>query len=129
MSLVAVLVPGIGRTVNGSRRWNGVGGFVIEPSELAKLAFVIFTADLLARGERRMDRPGLTVRPVMLALCLLSSLIVLQPKLGTPLVLAAVACLMLFVAGARLRVCSHGPANWPPVVSPWPSPSATSRTA
>ncbi|MDH3301880.1 MAG: putative lipid II flippase FtsW [Acidimicrobiia bacterium] len=100
--LVVVLLPGVGRTVNGSQRWIGVGGFVIQPSELAKLVFVIFTADLLARRERRMDRPELTVRPVMLTLCLLSGLIVLQPKLGTPLVLAAVACLMLFVAGARL---------------------------
>ncbi len=100
--LVAVLVPGIGRTVNGSQRWIGVGGFVIQPSELAKLVMVIFIADLLARRERRMDRPELTIRPVMLTVCLLSGLIVLQPKLGTPLVLVAVACLMLFVAGARL---------------------------
>lgn len=100
--LVAVLLPGVGRTVNGSQRWIGVGGFVIQPSELAKLVFVIFTADLLARRERRMDRPELTIRPVMLTVCLLSGLIVLQPKLGTPLVLSAVACLMLFVAGAKL---------------------------
>ena len=100
--LVAVLIPGIGRTVNGSQRWIGVGGFVVQPSELAKLAMVIFIADLLARRERRMDRPELTIRPVMLTLCLVCGLIALQPKLGTPLVLTAVACLMLFVAGARL---------------------------
>jgi cell division protein FtsW len=100
--LVAVLVPGIGKTVNGSQRWIDIGGFVLQPSELAKLAMVVFIADLLARRERRMDRPELTIRPVMLVLCVLSALIVVQPKLGTPLVLAAVACLMLFVAGARL---------------------------
>ncbi len=100
--LIAVLLPGVGRTVNGSQRWIGVGGFAIQPAEVAKLALVIFTADLLARRERRMDRPELTVRPVMLTVCALSGLIALQPKLGTPLVLTAVACLMLFVAGARL---------------------------
>lgn len=100
--LIAVLIPGVGRTVNGSQRWIGIGPFGLQPSEFAKLVLVVFIADLLARRERRMDRPELTIRPVMLTLCLLSGLIVLQPKLGTPLVLTAVACLMLFVAGARL---------------------------
>jgi cell division protein FtsW len=100
--LVAVLIPGLGKTVNGSQRWIGIGGFVIQPSEFAKLVLVVFIADLLTRRERRMDRPELTIRPVMLVLCVMGSLIVVQPKLGTPLVLAAVACLMLFVAGARI---------------------------
>ena len=100
--LIAVLIPGIGKTVNGSQRWIEIGGFRLQPSELAKVAMIVFIADLLTRRERRMDRPELTIRPVMLTLCVLSALIVVQPKLGTPLVLAAVACLMLFVAGARL---------------------------
>lgn len=100
--LIVVFLPGFGVSVNGSRRWIGFGEFRIQPSELAKLALVIFVADLLARRERRMDRPELTVRPVMIVLIGLSALIVAQPKLGTPIVLAAVAWLMLFVAGARL---------------------------
>lgn len=100
--LVAVFLPGFGVSVNGSRRWIGFGEFRIQPSELAKLTLVVFVADLLARRERRMDRPELTVRPVMIVLLGLSALIVAQPKLGTPVVLAAVAWLMLFVAGARL---------------------------
>ncbi|MDH3293384.1 MAG: putative lipid II flippase FtsW [Acidimicrobiia bacterium] len=100
--LILVLLPGVGVTVNGSQRWIEIEGFRLQPSEFAKLAMVVFVADLLARRERRMDRPELTIRPVMLALGVLSALIVVQPKLGTPLVLAAVACLMLFVAGAKL---------------------------
>ncbi len=100
--LVVVFLPGFGVSVNGSRRWIGFGEFRIQPSELAKLTLVVFVADLLARRERRMDRPELTVRPVMIVLLALSALIVAQPKLGTPIVLAAVAWLMLFVAGARL---------------------------
>ncbi len=100
--LVVVLIPGVGVSVNGSTRWLGVGTFVVQPSELAKLSLIIFVADLLAKRERRMDRPELTVRPVMLVLLAVSGLIVLQPKLGTPIVLAAVAWLMLFVAGAKL---------------------------
>ena len=101
--LVLLLVPGVGINVNGSTRWLGYGPVVIQPSELAKLVFILFAADLLARRERRMDRPELTVRPVMLVLMLLSALIVLQPKLGTPIIMAGVAFLVLFVAGARLR--------------------------
>ncbi len=100
--LVVVLIPGVGREVNGAQRWIGVGSFVIQPGELAKLALVIFAADLLARRERRMDRPELTVRPIMLTVLGLSALILLQPKLGTPIILAAVALLLLFVSGARL---------------------------
>ena len=101
--LVALLIPGLGITRNGSTRWLGIGPFVIQPSELAKLVLIIFVADLLARRERRMDRPELTVRPVMLVLGLLSVLIVAQPKLGTPIIMGAVTLLLLFVAGSQMR--------------------------
>lgn len=101
--LVAVLVPGLGIAENGSRRWLGVGPLVIQPSELAKLTLIVFVADLLARRERRMDRPELTVRPVMLILVTLSGLIVVQPKLGTPIIMSSVVIMMLFVSGARMR--------------------------
>ena len=101
--LVALLIPGVGITANSSTRWLGIGPLVIQPSELAKLVFIIFVADLLTRRERRMDRPELTVRPVMLILGLLSGLMILQPKLGTPIIMGAVTMLILFVAGARVK--------------------------
>lgn len=101
--LVALLIPGVGITANGSTRWLGYGSFVIQPSELTKLALIVFVADLLARRERRMDRPELTVRPVMITVYAASVLLLLQPKLGTPVILAAVAMIMLFIAGAKLR--------------------------
>jgi cell division protein FtsW len=101
--LVAVLVPGVGRTVNGSSRWLGLGSVVIQPGEVAKLVAIVFFADLLAARERRMDRPELTVRPVMLTLGLISALVVVQPKLGTPMIMGAVTLIMLFVAGAKVR--------------------------
>ena len=101
--LLALFVPGIGISRNYSTRWLGVGPFVIQPSELAKLVLIVFVADLLARRERRMDRPELTVRPTMLVLGLLSILIVAQPKLGTPIIMAAVTMLLLFVAGAQMK--------------------------
>ncbi|MGF1597398.1 MAG: putative lipid II flippase FtsW [Acidimicrobiales bacterium] len=101
--LVALLIPGVGIKVNGSTRWLGFGPFVMQPSELAKLVMIIFMADLLTRRERRMDRPELTVRPVMLVLAGLSGLMIMQPKLGTPIIIGAVTILVLFVAGARMR--------------------------
>jgi cell division protein FtsW len=101
--LVALFIPGVGVTRNFSTRWLGVGPFVIQPSELAKLVLIVFVADLLARRERRMDRPELTVRPVMLVLGLLSALIVVQPKLGTPIIMGAVTLLLLFIAGSQMR--------------------------
>ena len=101
--LVLLLVPGVGITRNYSTRWLGFGPFVVQPSELAKLVLIVFVADLLARRVRRMDRPELTVRPVMLVYLLLSVLIVPQPKLGTPIIMGAVTILLLFVAGARSK--------------------------
>ncbi len=101
--LAAVLIPGVGRNINGSSRWLGFGPIVIQPAEMAKLAMIVFIAAFLTTRATRMDRPDLTVRPVIFLVGILSGLLILQPKLGTPLILAAVALMMLFVAGARLR--------------------------
>ncbi len=100
--LVAVLIPGVGRRINGSSRWLGVGPFVVQPGEFAKLAIVLFSADLLGRRSKQMHRPDITIKPVMLIVAGLSGLLLLQPKLGTTIVIAAVGVIMLFVAGARL---------------------------
>ncbi len=100
--LVAVLIPGVGRSVNGSNRWLGVGPAVFQPSEIAKFALVVFVADLLSRRSARMDRPDLTVRPVIVVVSVMSGLLILQPKLGTSLILGSVALMMLFVAGAKV---------------------------
>ena len=101
--LVAVLIPGVGININGSSRWLGIGPFVIQPAEIAKFALVVFVAHLLTLRERRMDRPDMTVRPAMIALGIYSVLLLLQPKLGTILVLGLTTVIMLFVAGSRLR--------------------------
>ena len=85
--LVAVLIPGVGRSVNGSNRWLGVGPAVFQPSEIAKFGLVVFVADLLSRRSARMDRPDLTVRPVIVVVSVMSGLLILQPKLGTSLIL------------------------------------------
>jgi cell division protein FtsW len=101
--LVVVLLPGIGSNVNGSSRWIGFGTFGIQPSEFAKLAMLIFAADLLARRAAWIEDTRVTLRPVMVAFGAVAFLIMLQPNLGTTIVIAAITFSILFVAGVPLR--------------------------
>jgi cell division protein FtsW len=100
--LLAVLVPGIGIRVNGSARWLGAGQWRVQPSELAKLAVLIFIADLLTRRSSRMDDTRYVVWPVMAAFLSVGLLIMMEPDMGTTLVLGSIVFGVLFVAGAPL---------------------------
>ena len=102
--LVAVLVPGVGVSVNGSTRWLGVGSWRLQPAELAKLALLVFWADVLARRLDRRPDAEVPMRPVLLGLALVGLLVMLQPDMGTTLVIGAIALAVLYVAGVRLRV-------------------------
>jgi len=101
--LVLVLIPGMGVNVNGSSRWLSIGPVIIQPAEIAKIALIIFTAHLLTLRERRMNRPDLTVRPVMLTFLVFAVLLALQPKLGTIVVLAFTLMVMMFIGGTKVR--------------------------
>jgi cell division protein FtsW len=104
--LVLVLVPGMGISVSGSSRWLGVGQWRFQPAEMAKLAMLLFAADVLARQvERARPRP-MVLRPVLLAAGALSVLILLQPDMGTTIILVCVVLMVLFVGGASLRAMS-----------------------
>jgi cell division protein FtsW len=103
LALALVLVPGVGVTANGSTRWLGRGSIAIQPSELAKLAMVMFVADLLGRRIHRMRDPAATLRPVLVVTTVVVALIMLQPNLGTTLVVVAIVVALLFVAGAPLH--------------------------
>lgn len=99
--LLAVLV--VGQSANGATRWIGVGPLTLQPSELAKVALVLFVADLLARRCREMDDPRRTLWPVVGVLGGVLLLVLVQPNLGTSLVITAIVLMMLFAAGARMR--------------------------
>jgi len=100
--LVVVLVPGLGVSVRGSSRWIGTGQFRIQPSEFAKLALLVFTADILARrGAKGGVRTAL--RPVLLMFGLAAFLVMAQPDMGTTLVLGCIVLALLFVGGIELR--------------------------
>ncbi len=100
--LALVLVPGVGVTVNGSSRWLGAGSFTVQPAELVKLALVLFCADLLARRSDRLGDTSVTLRPVLTVLAVVGVLLMLQPNLGTTLIVAAIVFGMLFAAGVPL---------------------------
>lgn len=98
--LVAVLLPGVGRVVNGSRRWLGVSSLGFQPSELSKLSLVLLFAVTLTRTkpQRLRDiRRGLL--PHLLVLIIAFALILGEPDLGTAIALAGTAAVMFFVGG------------------------------
>ncbi|MEX2294237.1 MAG: putative lipid II flippase FtsW [Acidimicrobiales bacterium] len=97
--LALVLVPGVGRNVNGASRWLGYGPFSLQPSEFAKLAVLVFAADLLARRATWMHDLRLTLMPVTIVFVGIAGLVMLQPNLGTTLVLGSIVLSVLFVAG------------------------------
>ncbi|MGD0439977.1 MAG: putative lipid II flippase FtsW [Acidimicrobiales bacterium] len=102
--LVVVFVPGLGHFAGGSSRWIALGPFQLQPSELMKLAMVVFAADLLARRAKRRDQWQASVRPLLLFMALAAVLIVKQPDLGTAIVIGCITFSMLFAAGTRLRL-------------------------
>ena len=100
--LVLVLVPGVGREVYGSTRWLGYGPVQIQPSEFAKIGLILFAADLLARRADRIRDLQITMKPVAIVTGAVAGLVLLQPNLGTTMVIGAIVVAMLFVAGTPL---------------------------
>ncbi|HVA75688.1 MAG TPA: putative lipid II flippase FtsW [Acidimicrobiales bacterium] len=101
--LFAVLVPGIGVRASGAARWLGTSSLQIQPSEMAKLALVVFAADILDRRSRKGDWKYQAV-PVLAVLGLLVLLVMAQPDMGTTMVLVCIVLAMLFTAGVPAAV-------------------------
>jgi cell division protein FtsW len=99
-ALVAVL---FGPKINGTRRWFGVAGIGVQPSELAKIAAIFFTAALLERRMERVNDWKYTLGPIALMTVALTGLIILEPDLGTAVSLAATIGIMVFSAGLSYR--------------------------
>ena len=100
---VAVLVPGIGVSVNGARRWIGAGFLQFQPSEFLKLALVLYGAHLLARARPHERTLGGAALPFLIAVAVAGALVMAQPDMGTTLVICAAAGSLLFAAGVPLR--------------------------
>ena len=100
LMLVAVLFA---PPINGTRRWFGIGGFGIQPSELAKLAAIMFTALVLERRRHRINEVGYSLLPIGVIVGGLVGLIMLEPDFGTSVSLLAVIGVMVFAAGLSYR--------------------------
>ncbi|MCO7174618.1 stage V sporulation protein E [Sporolactobacillus kofuensis] len=101
--LVLVLIPGVGLTRGGASSWLGVGAFSIQPSEFMKVALILFLASYLSEHQSLLPsfRKGLI--PSFLPVLLAFGLIMLQPDLGTGMVLVLTCVIMIFIAGARIK--------------------------
>jgi cell division protein FtsW len=109
--LLMVLVPGVGVTRFGATRWLGFGGFVFQPSEVAKLALLLWLADVLERKRPRDGSLHTTAHllvPALPALVIVGGLVLVQPDLGTTVLLGLIVSAMLFVEGIRLRILAGG---------------------
>ena len=100
--LVAVLIPGIGKTAGGARRWIEVGPFAVQAGEAMKIALVVWLAASLAKKGARMRSFSVGLLPHVLVPGAAMGLLLLEPDFGTAVLLAAVTFTMLFVGGARV---------------------------
>jgi len=89
--------------INGTRRWISIPGFTLQPSEIAKLTAVFFTAALLERRMHRIDDLTYALLPVGILVAVFSGLIVMQPDFGTSAALGGVVLAMVFAAGLSFR--------------------------
>jgi len=102
--LVAVKLPGIGVQINGARRWIGAGPVQFQPSELMKLALVLYAASLLATHPARLRTFKEVASPLFVVAAAAILLIASQPDLGTALVTAFTLGALLLVAGVPMRI-------------------------
>ncbi|MCE2542666.1 MAG: putative lipid II flippase FtsW [Acidobacteria bacterium] len=95
-ALVAVLFS---QPINGTRRWLGIAGLGVQPSEFAKLAAILFAAAILERRMHRINDIGFSLPPIAVMTGVFSVLILLEPDFGTALVLMLIVGAMVFAAG------------------------------
>lgn len=100
--LVLVLIPGLGKVVNGARRWLGFGSLYLQPSEVAKLSMVLFCSTTLARYQGEITSFFKGIVPQLLALLVVFGLILKEPDLGTALAIGGTVFVLLFTAGAKI---------------------------
>lgn len=100
--LFCVQLPGLGHVAGGARRWITLGPLTFQPSEIAKIALVLWLARSLARKQERIRAFSVGFLPHLVMLALFAVLLMLEPDFGTAVVLGVLTFALLFVAGARL---------------------------
>ena len=104
LMLIVVLIPMIGKGVNGARRWISLGIMNFQPSELAKFAVLIYASDYMVRKMEVKERFFRAVLPMGVAVALVGSLLLAEPDMGAFLVIAVIAMGILFLGGVNARM-------------------------
>ena len=100
--VLLMLVPLVGVKANGSRRWLGVGGLTLQPSELAKLAVILSFSALICRYRAKMRTFRFGILPFASILGAIIGLLVLEPHFSASVIILAIGAVMLFLGGVRL---------------------------
>jgi cell division protein FtsW len=101
--LILVLVPGVGVSRGGARRWIMFPGFAFQPSELAKLALVFYLAHSMAKKKQMIRTFSVGVLPHLIVSGVFAGMLLLEPDFGTALILTMLLYFMLFIGGARVH--------------------------
>ena len=102
--LILVLIPGIGVIRNGSRSWFGIGPFGIQPSEIAKLALIIFTSKYLSNHNNKMNRTKNYVLPILFIICFIFFLIMLEPDFGSGAITVMSVIALIFTSNIKISL-------------------------
>ena len=100
--LILVFVPGIGKTNYGATRWIGIGGFTLQPSELAKYGFVVFASAYASEHMAKM-RTFKGVLPILIAGAIICVLIILEPNMSVTMCVGFLMLGMLFLGGMKMK--------------------------
>ena len=104
MLLIVVLVPHVGKGVNGARRWIGLGFMSFQPSELAKFAVLLYAADYMVRKMEVKERFFRAVLPMAAAVAIVGLLLLAEPDMGAFMVISVIAMGILFLGGVNARM-------------------------
>jgi len=102
--LILVLVPFIGKGVNGARRWISLGFMNFQPSELAKFAVLLYAADYMVRKMEVKERFFRAVMPMAIAIAIVGLLLLAEPDMGAFMVISVIAMGILFLGGVNARM-------------------------
>jgi cell division protein FtsW len=101
--LVAVLATPLGHAAGGAARWLKLGGFTLQPAEVARFAMVLYLAYSLSKKQERIHEFGVGFLPHVVVLAVVALPILLQPDFGSVVIITLITGLMMFIAGVRLR--------------------------
>ncbi|MGU9957900.1 MAG: putative lipid II flippase FtsW [Arenicellales bacterium WSBS_2016_MAG_OTU3] len=100
--LVLVLVPGIGKTVNGSTRWISLASFTVQPSEFVKMFMVIYAADYVTRKQPLMHQFRDGIRNIVLVVGIVGTPLLFEPDLGSIIIIILTVMTIIFLGGVRI---------------------------